>query len=353
MGSKSQGKGDNGRLSGSEPVLIIKPALKNLGLDYLHITLIALVVVLVALSFELSTFKPGLLMENCSYGTLANGTCMTPVHNESQAIAGAGRILAGYATLTQSSLSLLPFYSKMNEATASYLSQQKEWFVAVPYIDPLYNNKTFSLSLLIYDANLSLAKSFVESAVPSSTTNDTVVALGVVKIADKVACTTKPPYPLYAFIDPYAPGAIGGIYAALNQSLQRPGELNVSYKFITTGYETQYYAGYGLNETLGLNENLFCASMQPEKFGAYMHNLSILYTGAPISGSSLYSVAAGSGLNISGFDACMTNSSQVINHQNLLASFYSVSPPPSYVVNCEYDTIPQMLNRTVSYLTAG
>ena len=42
-----------------EPVFIIRPAMKNYGLDYLHISLIVLVIILVGLALALSFFKQG------------------------------------------------------------------------------------------------------------------------------------------------------------------------------------------------------------------------------------------------------------------------------------------------------
>jgi hypothetical protein len=59
-----------------EPVFIVKPALKNFGLDYLHIILIALVIILIALAFALSTFKQGTIITNCQNSTTSSiGAC--------------------------------------------------------------------------------------------------------------------------------------------------------------------------------------------------------------------------------------------------------------------------------------
>ena len=45
------------QINSKEPVFIIRPASKHLGLDYLHILLIALVIILIVLAFALSTFQ--------------------------------------------------------------------------------------------------------------------------------------------------------------------------------------------------------------------------------------------------------------------------------------------------------
>jgi len=70
-----------------EPVFIVKPALKRGGLDYLHISLIALVIVLIALAFSLAFFKQGTVVKNCYYGVV-NGTCATQQYNSSQVLSG-------------------------------------------------------------------------------------------------------------------------------------------------------------------------------------------------------------------------------------------------------------------------
>src|SRR5271168_1470309 len=137
------------KITSKEPVFIVKPAFKNFGLDYLHIILIALVIVLVVLAFALSTFKQGVVVTNCQYGNNVSGSCNTTMHNSSQALGAAERDLASYSKIN-TSLSLIPYYSLVNRSEVSYLPQSKKWLVIVPYIDPLANNTIFNISLLLY-----------------------------------------------------------------------------------------------------------------------------------------------------------------------------------------------------------
>ena len=118
----------------AEPVFILKPALKNYGLDYLHIALIALVVILIALAFALAYFKPGVVIKSCDYGAV-NGTCTQPVHNSTQALEAAERVMASYAMIN-TSFSLLPYYALVNDSKVSYLPDaERIGSSMVPYIE--------------------------------------------------------------------------------------------------------------------------------------------------------------------------------------------------------------------------
>ncbi|MCL5430371.1 MAG: hypothetical protein M1504_02745 [Candidatus Marsarchaeota archaeon] len=336
----------------AQPVLIVKPVSKTLGLDYLHISLIALVIILVALAFALSGFRPGQGVINCPYGIM-NSSCAGPIHTSAQALSAAEQALVGYSDVN-TSLSLLPYYSLVNQSSVSYLNASDEWLVVIPYRDPLLKNQTFSISLLLYDSNLTLVTPYLQTLKPPYQTVGRTVAFGVVNITGRVLCTTTTPVPMYTFIDPYAPGAIAAIYKGINASAKYGNEINNSYKFIYTGYAQKYYSTYGINQTQLAGRYLFCASKQPSKFVAFLKNYSIESTGNPLDNLSLEGIVVGSGLNTTKFDSCLLyNSTQILDAQASLASFYNVSMTPAYVVNCKYETIPQTLYSAINYTLGG
>ncbi len=341
MAKKTNAKGD-------EPVMLVRPAVKSLGLDYLHVSLIVLVIILVGLAFALSRFSNG--SPSCGYGLSANGICASPAHNSTQALDAAEQVLANYA-LINSSLALLPYYSLPQEANVTYLPNQGKWLVVMPYIDPLLNNTTLYFSMMLYDSNLSLSGSFVQTVAPATASGNRVVAFGAVAINGKSSCVITPntTMPVYAFIDPYAPGAIQGMIAGINASSRYGQAVNISYKFISTGFEKQLYNGYGVNRTAQVPEDLWCASLQQSRFLAFLSNYSILYQGTPLDNSTLASIAQGSGLNMSAFASCLGSAPQKLYLQGSFANYYGITTTPTYVVNCHYQTIPQTLNAAIQY----
>jgi hypothetical protein len=331
-----------------EPVMLVRPAVRSLGLDYLHVSLIVLVIILIGLALVLSVFRPGAI--SCQYSIASNGTCATPHHTASQALSSAEQVLASYETFN-SSLDLLPYYSLPNKANVSYLSNQSEWLVVIPEINPLVNNTRYYVSFLLYDSNLSVAKPFIMTAAPPGISQNKVVSYGVVSLYGKSGCalSANTPIPIYAFIDPYAPGAVEGMLAGANATSTFKSAINVSYKFIFTGYETKISDQYGVNDTQYTSENLWCASQQSGRFAAYLANYSILFNGAPLISSQLASVATGSGMNMSKFSACMNIAPSILNNQVLFASYYSIMTTPTFIIDCQYQTIPETLNSAVQY----
>ena len=346
MASKQDDK--KKRISGKEPVFIVKPALKNYGLDYLHITLIALVIILVSVAFALSTFKQGVVVTNCQYGSNSTGNCNATVHNSTQALGAAERYLAAYSNVN-TSLSLIPYYALVNRSQVSYLPQSKKWLVIVPYIDPLAKNTIFNISLLLYDSNLSLAGSFQQTLSPAIPTNNSVVALGTVNLYGEAACKTSTPIPVYVITDPYAPGVINALNTTINAAKQYGNKINVTYYFIFSGYSINYYKGYGLAQTQALGMYMDCASRQQEKFPQFLSNLSIAYSGAPLDNQTLYQIELGSGLNTTVFSGCMQNVTRTLNIQAQFASLYHIISTPSVIVNCRYSTLPQTLDDALNY----
>ncbi len=334
----------------NEPVLIVRPAVKSLGLDYLHVSLIILIVILAALAFSLSTFK-GASVITCHYGVSANGLCSNPIQTNGNVLYAAEQVLASYGIIN-SSLSLLPYYSLPNQAKISYLNNQSEWLVTIPYILPYAKNQTFYTSLILYDSNLTLAQPYLSSIKPLFQSSNRAVGLGAVSIFGKSACVTSSnaPLPIYAFVDPYAPGALQGMMSGINATNQFGNKVNITYKFVFTGYATRFYSTYGINQTQQNGEDLWCASRQStNKFSAFLQNYTKLFTGTPIQNTSLIQVAQGSGLNMTQFNSCLVTAPSKLNAQLVFASYYGIQQTPSYVVNCRYLTIPQTLGYGINY----
>ena len=327
-----------------EPVFIIRPVRKNLGLDYLHISLVILVIALVALAFGISLSRPG--AQACQYGAL-NGTCATPVHNTSQALLGAERIIASYASLN-SSISLLPYFALVNQSSVSYVPGDRQWYVSVPYIDPVSKSKLFRVSFSLYDSNLSLATPYTQMISPTSYTNNSVAGLGSVSLSGRTMCQTAAPIPVYLIADPYSPGTLSAISTAANASRAYSGQVNMSYYFVFGQPSTRFYKGFGIAETQALGQYLSCASRQPG-FAGYAANISQIYTGTPISNDTLYQIASASKLNTTQLGSCLANVSVSLNHQAQLANLYNLQYSPGFVVNCKYGTIPETLNYSIAY----
>ncbi|MCL4373273.1 MAG: hypothetical protein M1360_01070 [Candidatus Marsarchaeota archaeon] len=329
----------------SEPVFIVKPALKHYGLDYLHVALIVLVVVLVAFSFSLATFKQAVLVKNCPYG-IVNGTCASLHYTNAQVLQAVGRILASYSTVN-TSLSLLPYYSLVNESTVSYIPNESAWFVVVPFKDPYLSNTIFNFSVLL-SSNLSLEQAYLQTIKPVLYTNNTVVAPGVISIYGKALCTTTKPIPVYLVVDPYAPGAIKAIELAAKASTTYSNSLNVSYDFVFGPRAQTLYAQYGVQETQDIAKYLFCSYKQG-KIGAYAANLSSAFNGYPLSNSTLSGIASSSNLNSALLNQCLNSSYTALAYQAQLANFYNVISTPTFIANCKYLAIPQTFNNTIAY----
>jgi hypothetical protein len=330
------------------PVFLVRPAFKNLGLDYLHITLIVLAVILAVLAYSLSGFKGTTLPSqassvNCTFGVL-NGKCATPSHTSAEALLASEKVLASYSSIN-STLSLLPYYSIVNRSVVSYLPNAGEWLVAVPYINPL-NGENLQLSMLLYDSNLTLAVPFQQMIKPITFSNYTVVSKGVVSIPGKSACTQSAPFPTDLFIDPYSPGDFQSISEAINAS--RSADLNVSYEFIFTGYSARFYQNYGESTTQFMSKYLLCAVAQ-HALPQFLSNLSIAFHGQPLSNYTLAQVATASNLKPNALEGCLLNSTAVLQNQQTLADFYNITSGSLFVLNCKYISIPQTLGEGINY----
>ena len=332
-----------------EPVFIVKRASRMGGLDYLHITLIALVILLVVVAFALSVFKQGVVLENCQYGIVNNTCAPSPSQNataQANVIAAAGRVLAGYQNFS-SALSILPYYSLMNKSHAYYMQANGTWLVTIPYLDPFENNTEYNISILLYK-NLSLDNIFLSTAKPAILSNYSTVSFGTVDLTNKYLCNYSTPIPVYLITDPYAPGTIAAIKRAMNTSSQYSGKINMNYYFIFSDYSINLYKQYGVAATQRLGDYLVCASHQPQ-FGQFIDDLSTVDTSIPQSSSVLYSVVQASGINTTSFDNCLASVSEPLDAQSQFASLYNINVLPTFIVNCKYQTLPQTLDSAINY----
>ncbi|MEM0149466.1 MAG: hypothetical protein QXW10_01050 [Candidatus Micrarchaeaceae archaeon] len=333
----------------SGPVFIVKSASRMGGLDYLHITLIALVILLVIVAFALSIFKQGVVLENCPYG-IVNDTCAhAPSSNsiaEANVIKAVGSIIAGYQN-SSSSLSILPYYSLINESKVYYIQANGTWLVTVPYLDPFENGTEYNISMVLYK-NLTLDNIFLSTARPVISSNYSTVAFGTVDLTNKYMCNYSTPIPVYLITDPYAPGAISAIDRAINISAQYAGKVDMNYYFVFSDYSINMYKQYGVSATQRLGDYLVCASHQPE-FKQFMGDLSSIDTSIPQSSSVLYSIVQASGMNTTSFDGCLANVSEPLDAQAQFAALYKLNVLPSFIVNCKYQTLPQTLDSAINY----
>ncbi len=327
-----------------EPAFIVKPVAKNYGLDYLHLTLIVLVAVLVLLAFGLSYSKPAKVI-TCT------GVCSNSTHNSTAVLAAAESYLASYRSLN-SSISLIPYYSLPNQSTVSYMPSDKQWLVTMPYVDPLSSNSIFNITLVMYDSNLSVRQAYLQSIKPPGISNYSVAGLGAISLTTQAECSTTKPIPVYLFADPYAPGMLSALRTAIKASTAYGNSIKMNYYFVFSGYSVSKYKGYGVNTTQYLGRYLSCAAKQ-QRFNDFVSNLSIGYDGSPLSNLTLYQMALGSGLNTSALGSCIDNTSTSLAYQADLYKSYQVINTPQFVVNCKYLTLPETLDYAINYSLAN
>jgi hypothetical protein len=338
-------KKPSNKMSGKEAVFIVKPVIKGHGLDYLHVVLGVLVVILIAFAFVLANSKPAnVISSGCGANSIS---CSTPQHNASVVLSAANHALVYYASLN-TSLSLLPYYSLVNESTASYVPGGKYWLVVIPYLSPYNKSITYNFTMLVYDSNLTVKNAFINSIVPSESKTDSVVALGTVGIDQTAACNATKPIPIYLITDPYSPGALPAIGRLINASATYGNSIDAQYFMVFSKYAITKYTAFGVQQTQLLGNYMYCASKQPS-FRQFISNLSIAYTGQPLNNLTLTNVAEGSALNMGSLGACLSNSSTAINYQAELASRFNITSTPQIIVNCKYLTLPQTLDYAINY----
>jgi hypothetical protein len=334
--------------------IVVKPIGPFGGLDRIHFAMVAVILIMIALLLVISGSKVGAVgnysqptnvSAPCAY-QYQNGTCTAPVHNQSQVLAAASKIIASY-NYVNNSLSLLPYLTNIRMASAYYIAELGQWYVLVPSINP-YSGNTFYVAFSIYDKNLTANTAYMQTEIPSVILNDSVASLGVINLYDKFSCTPKTPVQVFWFIDPYAQGSISSIRYA--EALQERFGKNVSVSLkILSGRSTTHIASqYGAANAQELGRYLLCASAQGN-FSKFEVNLNSAFSGGYISGSMLSSVASRSGIDLGTLSACMANASATLNAQALLAQYYNVTATPITITDCKYMALPQTTQNAVCY----
>lgn len=338
----------------SEPSILVKPVSRFGGLDNIHIALIVLAVILVLLIIIMSyTTKISIVNvtqgQNCTYGSV-NGTCIHPVHTAAQAKMAAEQILAGYST-SNSAISLLPYLANVNKANVSYLSNTKQWYVSIPYTSPI-NGKSYLFGMLMSDANTSIYSTFVQETANSSSTDNYVVAPGVIKIAGETSCSAGGPLQVYWFIDPYAPGSIPSLINATRLQNMAGAKANVTMKILFTQYSQQVANTYGLNSTLNLGRYILCGSVQ-KNFTGFVKALNASYTGTYMPAYILQGIASASGFNTTSLNSCLSSSQNIMNVQAIQAKRFNITSSSAVVTDCQYISIPQTAAAAACYANSA
>ncbi|MDE1828490.1 MAG: hypothetical protein KGH65_05000 [Candidatus Micrarchaeota archaeon] len=330
-----------------EPKIVVRPIGRLGGLDGIHVALILLVAILAALLLVVSNSQPitnstGSL--NCTFGSV-NGTC-APMHNLSSVKMRVGQILASYA-FVNGSLSVLPYFSSMQNLSAEYIPQSKEWFASVPATNPLTGER-FYTSFLLYDSNLTLVRPYIQTVSTSKVVSNYVVSAGVVQLSGKVACLQQKPLQQYWFIDPYAPGSIASLNNLTSIQQRFGGGLNATIKIVSGSATLAIAQKQNVNNTQALGKYIFCAAPQ-SNFTRFVANLQSFFSNTYIAPSFLAQLANQSRLNLTSLNSCIATSTPTLNAQVILAQYYNITATPSVVTDCTYQSIPQTASKAVCY----
>ncbi len=333
-----------------EPELLIKPVGRLGGLDNIHVSLVALIAILIAMLLVVSYSKPQVIgapnATNAANSSSNSSAILQPIHTEQQVLSYASRVLASY-NYVKSYSSILPYFSDIRNATAYYIPQTKEWYVSVPAHLP-GQNRTAHYSLLVYDSNLTAQTAFSQTPLPSQVLNDQVVADGVIKLYGKYACPASNQTSIFWFIDPYGPGVVTSLENITGIEARYGNRVNITVK-ILSGYYTNVIANsYGMPNAQELGKYLFCTSKQ-KNFSVFAQNIESAYGSSYMSGQLLRTIANYSRLNVTELNACISNSTATLNEQALLAQYYNVTSTPIAIVNCEYEALPQTVDSALCY----
>lgn len=333
-----------------EPSVVIRPVGNLGGLDNIHLAMGVLIIILIGLLVAVAFTKPAAILTtnssamNCTYGSL-NGKCAVPMHNASQIRTRAESFLASYNNVN-TSLSLLPYVSNVSRMNISYSAQTGQWQVSFPATNPA-TNTTFQFAMDINDSNMHVVP-LIQTIAPPISTNNTVVAKGVVQIAGQPACSNSTPLQLYWFVDPYSPGGIASLGQMVQLQNKYQSNVSIGVKILFTQYSQNIAATYGLNSSLALSSYLFCASEQ-SSFPNFLNVLNRTYNGAYLPGTQLVGMASNAGLNVSQLNSCVASAGTIINRQAILAKYYNVTSSPAIVTDCRYLSIPQTTNAAIIY----
>jgi hypothetical protein len=337
-----------------EPQIVVRPIGKFGGLDSIHLSLIALVVILIALLAVISYSKPQVINNTTATTTITTtmqytNTTSKPMHTAAEVANKTEQILASYNYINiNSSLSVyLPYFSLVNNMSISYMPSVKEWNVIVPIKNP-YTGQQFNAAFQLYDSNLSLANSYMQMVMPSRILGNKVVYPGVISMSGKFTCNTNKPVQVFWFIDPYAPGSVLSLenFSSLEQEFG--SNINASVKILYGAYSQIIGSKYGEANAQILGKYIFCASQQ-KNFSKFITSLNAIYSNNYLSEQSLLAIAKYSSLNMSSISSCIANSTTIINRQALLAEYYNITATPAVVVDCSYLALPQTVENAVCY----
>ncbi len=338
-----------------EPSVVIKPIGKLGGLDGIHITLILLLIVALAILLYVTYAKQSIVtlvnqtgsnqtlnLTNCQYG-YSNNSCMTPLHNATQIKKIFENFLASY-TYINTSFSVIPYISQVNQIKEYYSPNTKTWILTVP--EKYFNtNSTFIFSAIINDLNTTQIIPSVQTSKPTLSSKNLVSGYGYISLSNKTSCVTNST-PIYWFIDPYSPGSISGlsylenIQSKFNTTIAP--ELDILYTQSSQEVATQY----GLQNTTLIGKYLYCSSKQPN-FNEFVSTLNASYKNQYISPNELNSIAKNSELNLTQLNQCVSSSGTIINRQSVLANYYNVTSSSSVIIGCKYQAIPQTAYQTL------
>ena len=294
-----------------EVVKIVKASEK--GLDYLHYSLIFLVVILISLVFFLAA-NQRIYLQN------------RPLHSKEEVENLSSKIIASFL---YSNYSFIPFSSSLPIANFS----NEEWIVEA-------NISKQKLIMFIDDENLSIKKIYFAQELPNiKLSNLKIVAEGVIEL-DYPKCNET-----YWFIDPYSINAL----TTLNYSTPQ-----TKFIFILTKDALMNYPTYGVNRTQLLIKYLYCTSKQGKliKFVDSLKSLGVVISpkAFPVHEEVLKSASILAALNVSQLNSCLNSSTQALNAHATLASFYNITFSPVVLVNCKYLTIPQHFSDALAYV---
>jgi len=347
MQNKHKKGRENKNKAAKEPKIIVKPVGRFGGLDNIHLALIAVIVLLALILLVVSyTKQPVFPVNVTTTSTVLTNTTAKPLHNATEILTQAERVLASYSYVN-SSLNLLPYITNVSNASVAYVPSTRQWLVQVPAVNPV-NNEVFTMAFSINDSNISKVLPLMQTAIPSQITKNRVVANGVIRLYGKYPCSTQTPLNVYWFIDPYAPGAVKSLLNLTKLNALFNGKINTSIKIFTTQYTLSVARTYGLSNAEELGKYIFCASLQ-KNFTNFVYNLNSVYANAYVPQQELATIANESKLNSTLLNSCIANASTKINAQALLAQYYNITQTPMVVVDCKYMSIPQTTKNAVCY----
>jgi len=296
-----------------EFVKIVKASEK--GFDYLHFSLMFLVLVLIALIFFLASNQKIYIQQQA-------------LHSKEEILNFSSRIIASYLN---SNYSFIPFSSSLPQA--SFFNGT--WIVEA-------NVSKEKLIIIIDDKNLSIKNIYFATSIPKvSVGNLKIVANGVIEL-NYPKCNET-----FWFIDPYSINSL----TTLNYS--NP-QTKFVFIFTKDSLILMNNPTYGINRTQLLTRYLYCAYKQGKliKFVDSLKSLGIVISprAFPVHEEILKSASSLASLNFSQLNSCLNSSTQALNVQATLAKFYNITSSPVVLVDCKYLTIPQHVSDALAYI---